>query len=103
VLKETFRDLLPERIRTRGKMGFGVPIDHWFRQELQPLLRDVLLSQRCLSRGLLNPVAVQTLVNEHCDGRVNHSYRLWNLLCLELWQRLYLDQAPPVAAPAVLP
>jgi asparagine synthase (glutamine-hydrolysing) len=46
---------------------------------------------------------VQTLVNEHCDGRVNHSYRLWNLLCLELWQRLYLDQAPPVAAPAVLP
>lgn len=103
VLKETFRDLLPDRIRTRGKMGFGVPIDHWFRQELQPLLRDVLLSQRCLSRGLLNPTAVQVLVDEHCAGRVNHSYRLWNLLCLELWQRLYLDQVPPVAAPAVLP
>lgn len=103
VLKETFRDLLPERIRTRGKMGFGVPLDHWFRQELQPLLRDVLLSERCLSRGLLNPVAVRTLVDEHCAGRVNHSYRLWNLLCLELWQRLYLDQPPPVAAPTVLP
>jgi len=103
VLKETFRDLLPDRIRTRGKMGFGVPIDHWFRQELQPLLRDVLLSQRCLSRGLLNPVAVRTLVDEHCTGRMNHSYRLWNLLCLELWQRLFLDQAAPVAAPDVLP
>ncbi|MFM7831014.1 MAG: asparagine synthetase B family protein, partial [Planctomycetaceae bacterium] len=103
VLKETFRDLLPDRIRARGKMGFGVPIDHWFRQELQPLLRDVLLSQRCLSRGLLNPVAVRTLVDEHCAGRMNHSYRLWNLLCLELWQRLFLDQAAPVAAPDVLP
>ena len=102
VLKETFRDLLPERIRTRGKMGFGVPIDHWFRAELQPLLRDVLLSSRCLSRGLLNPAAVQTLLDEHCSGRVNHSYRLWNLLCLELWQRLYLDNAPPLAAPATI-
>ena len=46
VLVETFRQLIPPAIQTRRKMGFGVPIDHWFRNELQPLLRDVLLSDR---------------------------------------------------------
>ncbi len=102
VLVETFRDLIPANIQTRKKMGFGVPIDHWFRAELKPLLYDILLSDRCLSRGLLNPDAVRTLVEEHVSGTMDHAYRLWNLLCLELWQRMILDQEPPLSAPSTL-
>ncbi|MFO0427097.1 MAG: asparagine synthase (glutamine-hydrolyzing) [Planctomyces sp.] len=103
VLVDTFSDLIPPEIQTRKKMGFGVPIDHWFRKELKTLLNDVLLSDRCLSRGLLNPQAVRELVEQHTSGRVNQAYRLWNLLCLELWQRMYLDQEPPMSAPNSLP
>ncbi|MFO1002417.1 MAG: asparagine synthase (glutamine-hydrolyzing) [Planctomycetaceae bacterium] len=99
VLVETFKDLIPPDIQTRKKMGFGVPIDHWFRAELKPMLYDVLLSERCLSRGLLNPLAVKTLVDEHVSGTMDHAYRLWNLLCLELWQRMILDEVPPISAP----
>lgn len=102
VLVDTFKNLIPPAIQSRRKMGFGVPIDHWFRQELQPLLRDVLLSERALSRGLLNPASVRSLVDEHTSGKVNHAYRLWNLLCLELWQRTFLDQLPPVSAPTTI-
>jgi asparagine synthase (glutamine-hydrolysing) len=102
VFIETFKDLLPPAIQSRRKMGFGVPIDHWFRAELKPLLHDVLLSDRCLSRGLLNPIAVRTLVDEHASGRMDHAYRLWNLLCLELWQRMTLDSVPPMSAPEVI-
>jgi asparagine synthase (glutamine-hydrolysing) len=102
VLVETFRDLIPADIQTREKMGFGVPIDHWFRDELKPLLYDIVLSERALSRGLLNPSAVRTLVEEHVSSKYDHAYRLWNLLCLELWQRTYLDQAPPIQAPTTL-
>lgn len=103
VLTDTFARFLPETLRKRRKMGFGVPIDHWFRGELQPLLRDILLSDRCLSRGLLRPEAVEVLVDEHTSGAVNHAYRLWSLLCLEIWQRMYLDQEVPEAAPSTLP
>ena len=102
VLTETFRDLIPPDIQTRKKMGFGVPIDHWFRSELKPLLHDVLLSDRCLSRGLLNPESVRQLVAEHTSSKFDHAYRLWNLLCLELWQRTYLDNPPPLTAPTSL-
>lgn len=100
VLIDTFKDLIPSDIQTRKKMGFGVPIDHWFRAELKPMLYDVLLSERCLGRGLLNASAVRTLVDEHVSGTMDHAYRLWNLLCLELWQRMILDDVPPISPPS---
>jgi asparagine synthase (glutamine-hydrolysing) len=91
ILIETFADLLPPAIQRRSKMGFGVPLDHWFRGELAPLLKDVLLDRRSLDRGLFRPQAVEQLVNEHVTGRWDHSYRLWSLLVFELWQQKYLD------------
>ncbi|MBL8814871.1 MAG: asparagine synthase (glutamine-hydrolyzing) [Planctomyces sp.] len=103
VLIETFADLIPAEIQTRKKMGFGVPIDHWFRDQLKPLLHDVLLSPRCLERGILNPSSVKQLVQEHTSSQVDHAYRLWNLLCLELWHRMYIDAPPPISAPSTLP
>ena len=43
ILRQTFSDLLPKTIQRRGKMGFGVPLDHWFRHELKDFAREVLL------------------------------------------------------------
>ncbi|MES2790256.1 MAG: asparagine synthase (glutamine-hydrolyzing) [Planctomycetota bacterium] len=95
ILVDTFADLLPKRIQTRAKMGFGVPLDHWFRNELRPLIEDVLLAPASLNRGLFQPAQVRRLVDEHVRGAWDHSYRLWSLLVLELWQRTFLDGAVP--------
>jgi asparagine synthase (glutamine-hydrolysing) len=91
VLIDTFRDLLPASIQTRGKMGFGVPIDHWFRDELRPLVRDTLLGETARERGWFNPAAVTRLVEEHESRQFDHAYRLWSLLVLEEWCRKFLD------------
>jgi asparagine synthase (glutamine-hydrolysing) len=99
ILIDTFRDLLPPSIQTRSKMGFGVPLDHWFRGELRPLLHDTLLDSRSLSRGYFKPESVRRLVEEHDERRWDHSYRLWALLCFELWQRTWLDSTAPPSAP----
>ena len=88
---ETFSDLLPPAIQNRSKMGFGVPLDHWFRGELAPMLKEVLLDPVSLNRGIFRPAAVEQLVNEHGSAKWDHSYRLWALLVLELWQQHYLD------------
>ena len=93
ILIETFADMLPVPIRQRSKIGFGVPLDHWFRGELAPMLKEVLLDSRSLGRGLFRPQAVEQLVDEHVTSRWDHSYRLWSLLVLELWQQTYLDSA----------
>jgi len=91
LLRYAFRDLLPPKIRRRGKMGFGVPIAEWFRGELRGYLQDVLLDARTLGRGYFRPKAISTLVEEHAAGRFDHGYRLWSLLMLELWHRQYVD------------
>jgi asparagine synthase (glutamine-hydrolysing) len=93
ILIETFADLLPPSIQTRKKMGFGVPIDHWFRTDLKPLLHDILLDETARSRGVFDPDNVRTLVEEHTSGQFDHAYRLWSLLCCELWFRTYIDSA----------
>ncbi|MEN6450532.1 MAG: asparagine synthase (glutamine-hydrolyzing) [Thermoguttaceae bacterium] len=90
ILRETFGDLLPKAILRRRKMGFGVPLDHWFRHELFDFAREVLFDKSTLARGLFRPEAVTHLWDEHQSARFNHGYRLWSLLFLELWQREWL-------------
>ena len=92
ILIETFADLLPDSIQTRKKMGFGVPLDHWFRTELKPLLHDVLLGETTRSRGIFDSATVQSLIEQHTSGQWDHAYRLWSLLCCELWFRTFVDQ-----------
>lgn len=94
VLKEAFADLLPPGLRNRPKMGFGVPIDRWFRGPLQDELRAVLLDPVALDRGLFRPEAVARLIDEHAQGKRDHAYKLWGLLMLESWFRRHLDPAP---------
>ena len=91
VLKEAFADLLPKSIRSRRKMGFGVPVGRWFQDELKHELRDILLDRSCLDRGLFRPDSVRTLVADHIEGRREHGHRLWALVMLELWFRNHID------------
>jgi asparagine synthase (glutamine-hydrolysing) len=94
ILKDVFGDLLPGDILRRGKMGFGVPIGRWFREELRGYLREVLLDPASLSRGYFDAARVRELVDEHQEGIRNHAPRLWALLMLELWHREFIDGSP---------
>ena len=92
LLRRAFGDMLPKEILRRPKMGFGVPIASWFRNELKDYLRDALLDSTALGRGYFRPEAVRELVEDHVAGRWDHGYRLWSLLMFELWHREYLDK-----------
>jgi len=91
ILKQAFANLIPPEIRKRPKMGFGVPLDRWFRGELKDELRAVLLDPVATSRGLFRPEAVERLIDEHVSNVRDHAYKLWGLLMLELWFRHHLD------------
>lgn len=100
ILLETFGDLLPPAIQKRPKMGFGVPLDSWFRHELKPLLHEELLNPKALDRGYFQPEIVRQLVEEHQSGRWDHSYRLWSLVCFEKWHAMFLDSPTvPIESP----
>ena len=85
ILKTTFHDLLPESIWNRPKMGFGVPLDTWFRQELHEQTGDSLLSSNAKCHQWVKPSGIQQLFDQHCTKKRDHSGRLWSLLMLENW------------------
>ena len=91
LLKRMLKKLLPAENLDRRKMGFGVPIGHWFRGKLQPFLRETILSEGALNRGLFRPEAVKQLVELHTRGERDNSHQLWTLLMLELWFERFID------------
>ena len=91
LLKKVLRKLLPSENLNRRKMGFGVPIGHWFRGKMQPFLREVVLSDKALRRGLFKPDAVKQIVELHARGERDFSHQLWTLLMLELWFNRFID------------
>ncbi|MBA2703367.1 MAG: asparagine synthase (glutamine-hydrolyzing) [Blastocatellia bacterium] len=91
LLKGVLRKLLPAEILGRRKMGFGVPIGHWFRGKLQPFLRETILSEAALKRGLFKPDAVKRMVELHTRSERDYSHQLWTLLMLELWFQRFID------------
>ena len=96
VLRQAMKDRLPEEILSRKKMGFPVPVGAWFRGAWRHLLEEFVVSERALARGLFEPAAVRRLVDGHAAGE-NHSERLWALLTLEIWQRIFLDGEDPAS------
>jgi asparagine synthase (glutamine-hydrolysing) len=94
------RGVLPETVLRRRKMGFAVPIDRWFREELREMARELLLDERARRRGYFRPEVVRRYLDEHASGQAHHHPRLWSLLMLELWHRMFIDQPCPAAPPS---
>jgi len=97
-LRRAFAADLPPEVASRGKTGFGVPLDRWFRAELRPVATDLLLGGG--DRGLFRRAEVERLLREHVSGRADHGHRLWCLCMLELWQRTHVDAGRPQLAAA---
>lgn len=91
LLKKVLHKLLPAENLERRKMGFGVPIGHWFRGKMQPFLRETLLSEKALNRGLFKPSAVKQMIELHTRGERDFAHQLWTLLMLELWFNRFID------------
>lgn len=92
VLKKAMEHYLPRDVIYRPKSGFGAPLRRWMRIELRGLLADLLGSQSLRQRGLFDPEAVQRLIQANDQGKVDASYTLLSLMCIELWCRKFIDQ-----------
>ena len=91
ILKKALEGLVPNEILYRPKMGFGVPIEKWFRGDLKGHTKEIILSQKALDRNIFNKKFLEKLLKTHESTKINHSHRIWALLTLELWFRAYFD------------
>ena len=75
----------------RPKMGFGIPIETWFKNDLAKFTEDILLSDTATSRGMFNREYIKWMLSEHQHTGTNYSSKIWALLTLELWFREYFS------------
>jgi asparagine synthase (glutamine-hydrolysing) len=91
VLKKAMEHSLPPEVIYRPKTGFGAPLRRWVRHDLRTLLGDLLSEASLKRRGLFDPMAVRRLIQANDTGRVDATYTLLSLLCIEIWCRSFLD------------
>lgn len=95
IFKKAVEPYLPHEVIYRKKMGFAVPLDHWFRGELKELAYDTLLSTRATQRGYFKRDYIEGMLDRHQQGE-NWQYLIWNLFMLEQWHAMFIDQPPTI-------
>ncbi|MES2116851.1 MAG: asparagine synthase (glutamine-hydrolyzing) [Pseudomonadota bacterium] len=90
ILREAMKQLLPQAILARPKVGFRVPVNEWFRGPMKDYLYEHLTGAASRTRAYYHPAALQQVLAEHVGGRQNHEKLLWSLLTLEIWHRQQL-------------
>ena len=72
-------------------MGFGIPVGQWFRTDWKNYFREIVLSEKAINRGYFKREVIVQMYYEHISGKRDHGYRMWALLMLELWHKVYMD------------
>jgi asparagine synthase (glutamine-hydrolysing) len=93
IFRKAMEGILPHDVIYRPKSGFGVPLREWMRGGLAELLDDVLAPDALRRRGIFDPAAVRRLVDDDRAGRVDASYSVLGVACLEIWCRHFVDAA----------
>ena len=87
VLKEAVKDLVPDVILSRPKSGMMVPVQKWFKIDLQKPARALLLNKK----ARIAPYLEQSVIKEWLEYKSlpfhRHGVRIWLLVTLELWMR----------------
>lgn len=87
ILRRVMAGRLPPAVLAKPKEGFSIPLKHWLRGELRPLMHDLLSAETVRRRGYFAPECVSRWVSEHLARKANHSHRLWALMVFELWHQ----------------
>ena len=92
IIKSLANRYLPRDIVYRKKSGFGVPLAQWLRNKrgLGKYL-ELLQTKNYRERGLWNPPLIDRMIDEHMTGTKDHSELLWELINLELWHSIYIE------------
>jgi asparagine synthase (glutamine-hydrolysing) len=102
ILKAAMNGFLPDPVLNRQKMGFPTPFSDWLVGPQVDFVEQLLMDERSLNRGFFRPEGLRLLFSEHRTNYRDHSDKLWRLLNLELWHRIFVDRDPaPLSAASI--
>ncbi|WDP88909.1 MAG: asparagine synthase (glutamine-hydrolyzing) [Desulfobacter sp.] len=91
IFKKAMEPLLPHNIVYRPKTGFGAPLRRWLKSDLRHLVEEILSHESLTRRGVFDPTGVQDLLELDQAGKIDATYPIFSMMCIELWCRIFLD------------
>ncbi len=91
ILKESVKDLIPNRIINRKKVGFGTTTGHWMQNELREVVEQKICEGRLLKRILRSEKHKE--LSQNIDKAIStNSAIIWTLFALEVWHGVYFGE-----------
>ncbi len=89
VLREAMKNIIPQSILERPKVGFRVPVNEWFQTSMKDYLYDHLTGTTSITKQYYHKNVLEKVLADHVSGKQNHEKLLWSLLNLEIWHQQY--------------
>jgi asparagine synthase (glutamine-hydrolysing) len=90
IFKRALRNLLPPAILGRRKMGFSIPLTHWFQGDLKRLFEEQVLAKDAFIGHFFDPAPIHLWWTQHQRGIRDYAPHFWALLVLECWGRRFI-------------
>jgi asparagine synthase (glutamine-hydrolysing) len=91
LLRKVASRYVPPAVLKPRKQGFTIPIDQWLRGALSATAEALFSSEVFASRGVLRREKALLLLEMHKQGKYDLGHRIWSLIVLEVWARIWLD------------
>jgi asparagine synthase (glutamine-hydrolysing) len=85
ILIDTFSDMIPKELQSRNKMGFGVPISSWLRDDWKRISTELILDGNGIKNGFFSKIKLSEILKSHQNNQADYSYLIWSLMIFELW------------------
>ena len=92
VLRSAMSPGMPEGLFDRRKTPFAAPLRSWLKRDLQPLVTEMVSERRVVGRGLFDWPGIRRVLADNDANRADHSYLVYALLTLEIWQETFIDR-----------
>ncbi|PIN76947.1 asparagine synthase (glutamine-hydrolyzing) [Candidatus Woesearchaeota archaeon CG10_big_fil_rev_8_21_14_0_10_36_11] len=86
ILRKAMEHHLPYKRHAQKKQRFFVPIDHWLKDELQPLVEELS------SNPHFNKEYIQKLKTNYTKSPLFYGRQMWTLLNFHLWYKQFIEQ-----------
>lgn len=90
ILRKAAKGIVPDHVLDRKKLGFPVPIRHWLKDEMHDWVKEVIKNSE--TDHILNKRYILKLLEDHCQGKMDHSRKIWTALVFMIWHAVYVEE-----------
>lgn len=90
ILRKAAEGVVPDHVLNRKKLGFPVPIRHWLKNEMNDWAKQII--HESATDHIINKHYVLNLLEEHCQGKMDHSRKIWTVLVFMIWHAVYVEE-----------